>query len=78
MNLYSTYKGNEYLGDFTAQQLKEMIGINPVTLYSYESNGYAFRGNYIFVKKSKGKEMTTDQLYVEWDKVRKWLNPNAV
>lgn len=79
-SIYSTYKGKKYLGDFTPSELYKMVGIKPVTLYSYVNKELVFRGTYTFKKGKKDnlKDMTTEEILEEWDKVRKWLNPEAV
>jgi hypothetical protein len=80
--LYSTYKDRKYIGDFTAKQLYDKIGITQNTLYSYANNDYTYRKSYTFRRRHKPEEnlrkLTTEELCAEWDRVRKRLNPDAV
>jgi len=77
-SIYALYKDEKYLGDFTSSELEKMIGIKPATLYSCVSADYPFQRIYTFKRKSGSKEITSDELRREWDRVRKLLNPEAV
>lgn len=77
-SIYKTYKDGKYVGDFTSSKLKEMIGINPRTLYAYAANNFIYKQSYMFEKKVSISDMTAEELCMEWDRVRKMLNPKAV
>lgn len=82
--LYSTYKDGKYIGDYKAAKLHEKIGISPKVLYKYVSKGMPYKKHYTFKRRYTNltntpvKNLTKEELLLEWDRWRKIVNPEAV
>lgn len=75
---YAVFKGDEYIGDFTAEELREKIGITAKTLYGYVNKGIRYKKHYTFERNGNVTKLTADDaLMKEWDRVRLLLNPKA-
>lgn len=83
--IYAAYKDGRYIGDYKTQQLHEKLGINPRTLYTCVSKCLPYKKHYTFKRKWSGnsnatpaRKLTYEDLRMEWDRIRKVLNPNAI
>lgn len=75
---YEVFEDDEYIGDFTAEELRKKIGITAKTLYGYVNKDMKYKKHYIFERSCQVTRLTVnDKLMKEWDRVRLLLNPKA-
>lgn len=75
---YAVFYDDEYIGDFTAEELRKKIGITAKVLYGYVNKGISYKKHYTFERDGQVTRLTADDaLMKEWERVRMLLNPKA-